>query len=180
MSYVSLRWSALLIVYKHCVSAELLGLCCFAVLWGVFLVLLVFPVAVRPSLLLSCPPVPAELGAAHLLPLPCALGMAEPKGSVAAAVPVAAPGVRIYPVYPIYLCIAAGTRAGCAGTHPIADHTLLGRSKPCPVLPEILKCTNRHLVPGAGWCRSGLPGTIPGRSGGDSPGQSLRREVSDV
>lgn len=54
-----------------------------------FLVLLVFPVAVRPSLL-SCPRVPAELGTAHLLPLPSALGMAEPKGSVPAAVPVAA------------------------------------------------------------------------------------------
>lgn len=155
--------------------------------------LLVFPMAVRPSLLLSCPPVPAELGTAHLLPLPSALGMAEPKGSVTAAMPVAAPGVPIYPIYPMYLCIAAGTRAGCAGTHPITDHALLGRPKPCPVLPEILKCTNRHLIPGPGGVAScgssarppGSPsrarGVCPGRvtdsprSGGDSPGQSLRR-----
>lgn len=121
--------------------------------------LLVFPVAMRPSLL-SCPPVPAELGAAHLLPLLSALGTAEPKGSVTTAVPVAAPGVLIYPIYPIYLCIAAGTRAGCAGTHPITDHTLLGRTKPCPVLPEILKCTNRHLIPGG---RSRASEVCPGR-----------------
>lgn len=154
-----------------------------------FLVLLVFPMAVRPSLLLSCPPVPAELGTAHLLPLPSALGMAEPKGSVTAAVPAAAPGVPVYPIFPIYLCIAAGTRAGCAGTHPITHHALLGRSKPRPVLPEILKCTIRRLIPGLGGvapCGSSArpPGALPmpagfvpavSPSGGDSPGQSLRR-----
>lgn len=133
--------------------------------------LLVFPVAVRSFLLLSCPPVPAELGTAHLLPLPSALGMAEPKGSVTAEVPVAAPGVPIDPIDPIDLCSAAGTRAGCAGTHPITDHALLGRSKPCPVLPEILKCTNRHLIPGPGgvapWGSSArLPGgPFPCREG---------------
>lgn len=120
----------------------------FAVSLGSFWCFFVFPVAVRPSLLLSCPPVPAEPGAAHLLPLPSALGMAEPKGSVPAA---AAPGVPVYPIYPIYLCIAAGTRAGCAGTHPITDHTLLGRSKPCPVLPEILKMHKPAPYSRAGW-----------------------------
>lgn len=142
----------------------------FAVLWGVFGAFGVFPVAVRPFLRLSCPPVPAELGTAHLLPLPSALGMAEPKGSVTAEVPVAAPGVPIDPIDPIYLCSAAGTRAGCAGTHPTTDHALLGRSKPCPVLPEILKCTNRHLIPSPGgvapWGSSARPPGGPSRAGG--------------
>lgn len=140
----------------------------FAVLWGVFGAFGVSDggEAVPP---LSYPPVPAELGAAHPLPLPSALGMAEPEGSVR----VAAPGVPVYPIYPIYpvypvyptyLCIAAGTRVGCAGTHPITGHALLGRPKPCPVLPEILKGSERRPVPAPGGSSARpLPGALPGR-----------------
>lgn len=145
MSYVSLRWSALLIVYKHCVSAELLdsAVCCFS---GEFLVLFCVSggsEAVPPPVLPSCPrrawrcsPAAASLCSGHGR----TQGLRARRGCS-----------RFYPIYPIYLCIAAGTRAGCAGTHPITDHTLLGRPKPCPVLPEILKMHKPAPYSRAGW-----------------------------
>lgn len=152
--------------------------------------LLVFPVAVRPSLLLCCPPVPAELGTAHLLPLPSAPGMAEPKGSVTAAV---SPLIPFIPF--IYASLPEGGR-GVQGHIPSPTTLRLGRPQ---TLPRPARNAEMHkAAPGSrsGRCRSvrppDLPGALPvpagfvpavsptpGRSGGDSPGKSLRRRVSD-
>lgn len=137
--------------------------------FGEFLVLLVFPMAVRPSLLcptLLSPPSSALLTRCRF-PLPWAWqNQRAPCGWLLPVYPIYPiyPVYPVYPVYPTYLCIAAGTRVGCAGTHPITGHALLGRPKPCPVLPEILKGSERRPVPAPGGSSARpLPGALPGR-----------------